>query len=81
MLRAKTEPKTKVLDLSWELKSGEVLVWGTSRGIVEEVQLAVEEQLKVRLVPRVPASFVAPEVLDGLAPTADLFGLESSEVR
>ena len=80
-LRAKTEPSVKVLDVSFELKTNEVLVWGTSRGIVEEVQVALEEQLEVRLVPRVPASFVTPDVLDGLAPTPELFGLELSEVR
>lgn len=80
-LRAKTEPSVKVLDVSFELKTNEILVWGTSRGIVEEVQIALEEQLEVRLVPRVPASFVTPAVLDGLAPTPELFGLELSEVR
>ncbi len=81
VLRAKTEPSVKVLDVSYELKTHEVLVWGTSRGIVEEVQTALEEQLEVRLVPRVPASFVTPAVLDALSPTPELFGLELSEVR
>ena len=56
-------------------------MWGTSRGIVEELQIALEEQLEVRLVPRVPAAFVTPDVLDALSPTPELFGLELSEVR
>lgn len=76
MIRAKTEPSTKVFDVSFELKTNEVLVWGTSRGIVEEVQVALEEKLEVRLVPRVPASFVSPDTLDGLAPTPELFAIE-----
>jgi len=80
-LRAKTEPSVKVIDVSLELATKEVLVWGTSRPIVEEVQLALEEKLEVRLVPRVPASFVSPTVLDQLSPTPELFGLELSEVR
>ena len=80
-MRAKTEPAVKVFDVSWELATNEVLVWGTSRGIVEEVQTALEDKLEVRLVPRVPASFMAPNVLDAMAPTPQLFGLELSEVR
>ena len=79
-LRSKTEPSVKIFDVSWELASNEVLVWGTSRGIVEEVQVALEEKLEVRLVPRVPASFVSPDTLDQLSPTPELFGHELSEV-
>lgn len=80
-LRAKTEPSVKVFEVSWQLTNGEIVVWGTSRGIVEEIQAALEEKLEVRLVPRVPASFMPPNRLDALAPTPELFGLELSEVR
>lgn len=76
-LRAKTPPVASVSDVSYELPSGEVLVWASSTGIVEEVQLALEKGLEVRLIPRVPASFVSPTVLDSLSPTPALF--ESQE--
>jgi recombination associated protein RdgC len=72
-LRAKTPPVASVSDVSYELPVGEVLIWATSVGIVEEVQTALEEKLEVRLIPRVPASFVSPSVLDSLAPTPELF--------
>ncbi len=80
-LRAKTEPSTKVFDVSWHLKANEVVVWGTSRGIVDEVQVALEEGLEVRLVPAVPASQLSADELERLAPTPELFGLELSEVK
>ena len=73
-LRAKTPPAASVSDVSYELPIGEVLVWASSTGIVEEVQAALEKGLEVRLVPRVPASFVSPSVLEALGPTPELFG-------
>lgn len=72
-LRARTEPVSGVSDISYELATGELLVWAGSTGIVEEVQLALEKGLEVRLIPRVPASFVSPSVLETLGPTPDLF--------
>ena len=72
-LRSKTPPVASVSDVSCELPIGEVLVWASSTGTVEEVQLALEKGLEVRLIPRVPASFVSPAVLEGLGPTAALF--------
>lgn len=76
-LRAKTPPVASVSDVSYELPAGEVLVWASSTGIVEEVQTALEQGLEVRLIPRVPASFVSPSVLELLGPTPALF--ESQE--
>ena len=77
-MRARTEPVAAVFDVSLELTTREVLVWAGSTSVVEEVQLALEKGLEVRLIPRVPASFVTPEVLDGLGPTPGLFdGLEA----
>ena len=72
-LRAKTPPVASVSDVSYELPVGEVLVWASSTGIVEEVQTALEKGLDVRLVARVPASFVSPEQLESLGPTPELF--------
>jgi len=76
-LRGKTAPVSSVSDVSYELPSGELLVWASSTSIVEEVQTALEQGLEVRLIPRVPASFVSPSVLEGLGPTPALF--ESAE--
>jgi len=78
-LRSKTPPVSSVSDLSYELTSGELLVWASSTGIVEEVQAVLESGLGVRLIPRVPASFVSPSVLDSLGPTPALF--EASGVK
>ncbi len=81
-LRTKTEPSSKVFDVSLDLSTLELLIWGTTRTIVEELTAVLEEELKVRLVPRVPAAFAKPEVLDALEPTPALFGLEeASHVR
>jgi DNA recombination-dependent growth factor C len=73
-LRSKAEPSTKTFDISLDLSTREVLIWATSRTTVEEIQGALEVALEVRLNPRVPAAFVAPEVLDALKPTALFFG-------
>ena len=78
-LRSKTPPTAGVSDVSYELPLGEVLVWASSTSIVEEVQLALEKGLEVRLIPRVPASFVPPGVLEVLGPTPELF--ERKEAR
>ncbi len=72
-MRARTEPVASVSDISYELPVGEILVWASSTGIVEEVQTGLEQGLAVRLIPRVPASFVSPAVLEALGPTPELF--------
>lgn len=72
-LRAKTQPTTSVSDVSYELPVGEVLVWASSVGVVDEVQAALEKGLEVRLIPRVPASFLSPAALEAMAPTPALF--------
>lgn len=73
-LRAKQDPVTKLFEVSLDLTSLDVFIWATSRTVVDEVQGALESALEVRLVPRVPAAFLEPGVLDGLAPTKALFG-------
>lgn len=78
-LRAKTEPSVKLFDVSLDLTTMDLFVWGTTRSIVEEVQAALEGELKVRLVPRVPTAFVKPELLDTLEPTPALFGEEAAD--
>lgn len=73
-LRAKQAPVTKVFELSVDLTSRDVFVWATSRTVVEEAQAVLESTLEVKLIPRVPAAFLAPGVLDSLTPTVELFG-------
>ena len=75
-LRAKTAPVSSVSDISYELPVGEVLIWASATGLVEEIQGALEQGLGVRLIPRVPAAFVSATVLEALAPTPGLFELQ-----
>ncbi|MFZ5439014.1 MAG: recombination-associated protein RdgC [Myxococcota bacterium] len=73
-LRAKQEPVTKLFEVSVDLTSKDVFVWATSRTVVDEVQASLESNLEVKLVPRVPAAFLAPSQIDALTPTKELFG-------
>lgn len=73
-LRAKQAPVSKVFEVSVDLTSRDVFVWATSRTVVEEAQAVFESTLEVKLIPRVPAAFLAPGVLDSLTPTVELFG-------
>ena len=84
-LRSRTPPATKVLDVSLQLKTREVLVWAASRKAVEEVAAALQEALGIELEGHVPAAIAAWAGIDpdGLGPTAELVGLDvkASEVR
>lgn len=73
-LRSKQAPVSKVFELSVDLTSRDVFVWATSRNVVEEAQAVLESTLEVKLLPRVPAAFLAPGVLDSLTPSQELFG-------
>lgn len=73
MLRAKQEPTTRTFEVSLDLKSRDLFVWATSRTVIDEVQAVLESALETRLVPRVPAAFIAPSLIDTLAPTPELF--------
>ncbi len=72
-LRAKQGPVTKVFEVSVDLTSRDVFVWATSRTVVEEAQGSLESVLEVKLIPRVPAAFLSPGVIDSLLPTKELF--------
>lgn len=72
-LRQKLEPSVRVLDVSLELASGVLLVWGTSRKVLEELTSALEQRLKIRLTPRIPLALVKEAEL---SPTLELFGPE-----
>ncbi len=72
-LRAKIDPVTKTFDVSIDLKSRELLVWATSRTVIEEVHAALEARLEVRLIAMIPGAFITPSQLDALLPTPALF--------
>lgn len=83
LLRQKTEPRTKVLDVCWELATGELTVWAASRKVVDEIAVALEEAFGVKLHPRsVSAVAVERELPESaLGPTAALLGIgEGKEV-
>ena len=79
--RAKTPPVSTVCDVSYELPVGEVLIWASATGLVEEIQSALEQGLEIRLIPRVPASFVSAAALEHLAPTPELFDVPKEAGR
>jgi recombination associated protein RdgC len=81
-LRLRTTPSTRVHDVSWNLKTGELLVWASSRKTVEEVAAAVEAALEVKLQPRSTSALaVAARISESaLAPTTELIGLGAGEV-
>lgn len=77
-LRAKTEPRTRVHDVSVNLSSGQLHIWTTGRKVVEEIQAALEAAFKLKLLALVPAAVAARDgVAEAtLAPTPELIGLE-----
>jgi recombination associated protein RdgC len=77
-LRQRTLPSVAVFDVSWNLRSERVLIWATARKVVEEIQVTLEDALKLRLVPQVPAAIAERNRVpdDRLGPTALLFGAE-----
>ncbi len=81
-LRLRTTPSTRVHDVSFNLTTGELLVWASSRKAVEEVAAAVEAALEVKLAPRSASALAVAARLPeaALAPTAELIGLGAGEV-
>ncbi|MFL5261843.1 MAG: recombination-associated protein RdgC [Anaeromyxobacteraceae bacterium] len=77
LLRQRAEPSSKVLDVGWNLATGEVAVWATSRKVVDEISAAMEEVFGVALHPvSVGATAARAKLPDAaLAPTAALAGL------
>ncbi len=81
-LRLRTTPSSRVHDVSWNLKTGELLIWASSRKLVEEISAAVEAALEVKLQPRSTSALaVAAKIPEAaLAPIAELVGLGGKEV-
>ncbi|HYG70269.1 MAG TPA: recombination-associated protein RdgC [Anaeromyxobacteraceae bacterium] len=75
-LRAATPPTTRVHDVSWNLATGEVLVWTASRKVVEEIVAAIETAFRASLAPASAAGLAAAAGIDpeSLSPTAALVG-------
>jgi len=81
-LKNRTFPNTRVQDVSWNLKSGQLQIWAGSRKGVEEVQAALETALSIKLVPQVPGALLkADEENPLLGPTAELLGVEPRELQ
>lgn len=81
-LRGRTPPTSRVLDVSWSLDGGEVLVWAASRKAVDEIAVAIEEAFEVKLAPcSVGAQATRARLPEAaLSPTAALVGLSREEV-
>jgi DNA recombination-dependent growth factor C len=75
-LRTRAVPRTKVHDLSWNLKTNQLQIWAASRKLVEEIQGVVEAAFDVKLVPLVPSALALKAGIEegALAPTAELVG-------
>jgi recombination associated protein RdgC len=80
LLRNRATPRTKVFDVSWNLKTHQLQVWAASRKSVDEILLALEGALSVKLQPLVPASLAAAAGIteEALGPTPELIGAEIS---
>lgn len=78
MLRKRTAPSTKVSDVSWNLKTGRLEVFATSRKLVEEIQAAIQTAAGVTLFPMVPAEHARHAGIpdEALGPTPALIGAE-----
>ncbi|HLL52362.1 MAG TPA: hypothetical protein VK447_02390, partial [Myxococcaceae bacterium] len=68
--------RTKVHDLSWNLKTNQLQIWAASRKLIEEIQAVVEAAFEVKLIPLVPSAMAAKAGIEegALAPTPELVG-------
>ncbi len=76
MLRSRAVPRTKVHDLSWNLKTNQLQIWAASRKLIEEIQGVVEAAFDVKLIPLVPSAMAQKAGIEegALAPTPELVG-------
>ncbi len=83
MFRARTTPRSKVVDVSWNLKTGHLEVWAGSRKSAEEIGEAVEKCFGVKLLPLTAVAVAgALDIPDtALVPTPELSLGTQSEVR
>jgi recombination associated protein RdgC len=76
-LRAQTQVNSKTFDVSIHLEEKRILVWATSRSVIDDLHGLLLQYLEVDLKPRVPAAFVSADELDALLPTPELFEVQS----
>jgi recombination associated protein RdgC len=81
LLRQRAEPTSKIVDVSWNVETGEVAVWTASRKVVDELTVAMEEVFGVALHPvSVGASAARARLPEAaLGPTAALMGAGGEE--
>ena len=78
MLRNRATPRTNILDVAWNLKTQQVQIWAASRKVVDEITIALESALGVKLIGITPASMAQTAGIDesALGPTAELIGMD-----
>ncbi|NBD09559.1 MULTISPECIES: recombination-associated protein RdgC [Corallococcus] len=78
LLRQRAVPRTSVLDVTWNLKTQQVQIWAASRKTVDEIAVALEGALAVKVIGITPASMAQRAGIDekALGPTAELIGLD-----
>lgn len=76
LLRAHASPRTRILEVSWNLKTNQVQIWSTSRRAVEEVQSALTTAFALTLAAKVPAAAAEKLGSKALRPTVELCGPE-----
>lgn len=81
LLLQRAVPISKVFDVAWNLKSGELQIWAASRKAVEEIVAAVEESFGVKLLGKVPILVAKQNGVAGetLTPTPALSGAPAEE--
>lgn len=79
-LRKQAFVSSKVIDVRWRVAANELQIWATSAKMIEEIAVALEEDLSMQLRSTGPGPRWEDAELptDGLAPTAALFGEEAS---
>ncbi|QAT86232.1 Recombination-associated protein RdgC [Corallococcus coralloides] len=78
LLRQRAVPRTSTLDVTWNLKTHTVQVWAASRKTVDEICVALEGALAVKVIGITPASMAQRAGIDekALGPTAELIGMD-----
>lgn len=83
-LRNRATPVTKTHDLAWNLKTGQLQIWSSSRKVIEEIVGSMETAFEgVKLIPLIPGAMAIGSGLaeDALKPTANLLGVDLPEVN
>lgn len=75
-LRKRTPPATRLTEVAWNLRGGELLVFSATRKLVDEIAAAVEGAFGAELTPHSAAALAvrAGARLERLGPTPELVG-------